>query len=328
MILDLARIISTISASASDGYAARPIPGSSVHFVGRDISALPVLLLGSRDAPHSLNTPIRLKGIEVQFATPCRIALPDGQIVEHRLSVVRCVAEEPEVQRYFLQIAETILRIVGVDPSYTQVTGAVRRMIDLFQQLLRPPAKEILGLYGELLVIAWSANANDAIRAWHNVSEARFDFALDDLRMDVKTSSGRVRAHRFSLDQCRPPPATTGVIASLLVERGSGASLGDLVEFIEARVTDAPALQMKVHEIVAESLGAAIAEGLRTRFDDRAARGSFALFFVGDIPAPTGPIPPAVSEVRFRADLSAISPRDRSDVVTASVASAQLLPAP
>lgn len=93
------------------------------------------------------------------------------------------MAEEPEVQRYFLQIAETILRLVGADPSYTQVTGAVRRMIDLFQRLLRPPAKEILGLYGELLVIAWSVNAHDAIMAWRNVSEARFDFALDDLRM-------------------------------------------------------------------------------------------------------------------------------------------------
>lgn len=326
MTLDLARLASTIGPASSGGYAARCIPGSNVHFIGRDVDGMPVLLLGSRDASHSLNTPIRLKGIEVQFATSCRLALSDGRSTENRLSVVRCLAPEPELQRYFLQIAEAILNLVGLDPSYTQVTGAVRRMIDLFQRLLRPPAREVLGLYGELLVIGWSANAYDALRAWRSAAEARFDFAMEDFRMDVKTASGRMRVHRFSLDQCRAPPGTVGVVASLLVEPGAGATLGDLVTRIERRVSDEPILQMKLHDTVAESLGAGIGEGLRAQFDDRMARSSLALFSVQDIPAPTGDIPPAVSEVRFKADLSAIPPRDRSDIVMLSAGAAHLLP--
>jgi hypothetical protein len=244
------------------------------------------------------------------------------------MSVVSCIANEAEIQRYFLQICEAILCLVGPDPSFTQVTGAVRRVIDLFQRLLRPAAREVIGLYGELLLIAWSANAHDAIRAWRSAAEARYDFALDDLRLDVKASTSRVRAHHFSLDQCRPAPGTLGVIYSLLIEPGAGVSLGELVTRIETRVADTPDLQMKLHETVAESLGAAIAEGLRTRFDDRAARASVALFLAGDIPSPNGPIPPGVTEVRFKADLTAVLPRSRVEIIAANSQSAQLLPLP
>lgn len=250
MTPDLARILDAIAASPGDGYSARPVPGSSVHFVGRDARGTPVQLLGSRDAPHGLSAPIRLKGIEVQFAIPCRLTLPDRQTAERRLSVVACVASEPEIQRYFLQVGGALLRLVGTDPSFTQVTGVVRRLIDLFQRLLRPAAREVLGLYGELLIIAWSASAHEALQAWRSAPEARFDFALDDLRLDVKASAGRVRAHRFALEQCRPAPGTVGVVASLLIEAGAGASLGDLVGRIESRLTDAPALQMKLYDTV------------------------------------------------------------------------------
>lgn len=326
MTLNLARIVDTTGTGPEGGYSARPVPGSAVHFVGRDAHEAPVLLLGSRDAPHGLSAPIRLKGVEVQFAAPCRLTLPDGQLAERRLSVVSCVATEPQLQRYFLQICEAILCLVGPDPSFTQVTGAVRRVIDLFQRLLRPPTREIFGLYGELLFIAWSANTHDALRAWRSAPEARYDFALDDLRLDVKASASRVRVHHFSLDQCRPAPGTLGVICSLLIEPGAGLSLGELVTRIESRVADAPDLQMKLHETVAESLGAGIAEGLRTRYDDRAARASVALFLAGDVPAPAGPMPPGVTEVRFKADLTTVLARSRADIVAASSSSAQLLP--
>lgn len=326
MTQDLARLVDAVGPGPEGGYSARPVPGSAIHFAGRDGRGAPVLLLGSRDAPHGLTAPIRLKGIEVQFATPCRLNLPDGRVDERRLSVVGCAATEPEIQRYFLQVCGAILQLVGSNPSFTQVTGAVRRMIDLFQRLLRPAVRDVLGLYGELLLIAWSTSAHDALRAWRSAPEARFDFALDDLRLDVKASTGRVRTHHFALEQCRSAPSTIGVIASLLIEPGTGASISDLVGRIQSRLAGEPDLQMKLHDTVVESLGAGIAEGLRVRFDDRAARGTLAFFLADDVPAPKGPIPPAVSEVRFKADLSALTPRSRTEIIAASAVATQLLP--
>lgn len=324
--MDLASLLDTIGRATGPGYAARSIPGSTLHFIGRDTEGFPVLMLGSRDTPHGLAPAMRLQAVEVQFAVLCQVSLPDGQRGEHKLSVMRCLSSDSELQRYFLKVAEAIVQLVGAAPAFTQVTGAVRRVVELFQRLSRPPTREIIGLYGELLIIAWSANAPDAMRAWRGDPTARFDFSIDDTRIDVKTSGRRVRAHNFSLDQCRPPPGTIGVFASIMVEPGTGASLGDLLLKIEARLSGDANLVMKLHDLVSESLGESLVEGLKSRYDDKAARASLRWFFSDDIPSPSGPVPPAVSEVHFRSDLTTIDGRTRTEIFSKASAAVQILP--
>ena len=325
--MDLTSLLDTIGPAAGRGYAARSIPGSTHHFIGRDAEGFPVLMLGSRDTPHSLTPAIRLQAVEVQFAVLCQISLPDGQCGDHRLSVVRCLSSDFELQRYFLKVSEAIVKLVGAAPTFTQVTGAVRRVVELFQRLSRPATREVIGIYGELLLILWSASAADSVVAWRGDPSARFDFSIDETRIDVKTSARRVRTHSFSLDQCRPPPGTVGLIASIVVEPGAGASISEILRKIEVRLSGDPSLVMKLHELVSESLGASLTEGLKARYDDKAARASLRWYLSSDIPSPQGPLPPAVSEVRFRSDLTSIEARTRADIFTMAAGAMQILPA-
>jgi len=324
--MNLAGLLDTIGKATGPGYAARAIPGSLLHFVGRDAEGFPVLMLGSRDTPHGLTPAIRLQAVEVQFAVLCQVSLPEGQRGEHRLSVVRCISTDSELQRYFLKVVEAIVHLVGASPTFTQVTGAMRRVVELFQRLTRPPTREVIGLYGELLLILWSASATDSLRAWRSDSTARFDFSSDEVRIDAKVSGRRVRTHSFSLDQCQPPPGTTGLIASILLEPGAGASIGDLLQKIEVRLSGGLSLVMKLHDLVADSLGGALAEGLKTRYDDKAARASLRWYLSSDIPSPQGALPPAVSEVRFRSDLTAVEARVRAEILSKAPAAVQILP--
>jgi hypothetical protein len=143
------------------------------------------------------------------------------------------------------------------------------------------------------------------LSAWRPKDSSRFDFSTGDIRLDVKTASGRARAHTFSHDQCNPPPGTVAFVASLFVERSaSGLSLQELVRGIEALAGNDSDLVMKLHEIVAETLGNALQEALNTQFDAKLAASSLHFFDLRAIPAIRGDPPPAVSDIHFRSDLS------------------------
>ena len=114
----------------------RPIPGTPAHFFGRDNNGLPCLLLAARDT--SAKAPIRLAGIEVRFAVPCRVVLSDGKEAEETLTAVICTSLDPVVQGYFVHVCEIILVIVGAKPTLQQVVDAVHHLVDLFQRLARP----------------------------------------------------------------------------------------------------------------------------------------------------------------------------------------------
>jgi len=325
--MSLSSLFGAISRSADPGYSARLIPGSTLHFIARDADGNPCLLFGSKDAPHELTHAIRLQSIEVQFAVLCRVSMPDGQSSEQRLSVVRCISTDAEVQHYFLKVAETIVQLIGPSPAFAKITEVLRRVVELFRRLDRPRAREIAGLYGELLFISWSRDVAESLRAWRRDATDQFDFSASEVRIDVKATCRRSRIHNFSIDQCRPPPGTIGVIASILLEQGAGASISDLIGRIESRIMCNPELVMKLHEGVSEALGASLADGLRSRFDDKVAKHSLKLFFSEDIPAPQGSIPVAVSEVRFKSDLSGVEGRTRKEIVERALAANSLMPA-
>lgn len=324
--MDLFSQLESIGPGNPAAYAGRVIPGFGPHFIGRDSAGLPVIFLGSRDSSRGLATPIRLDAIEVQFSVFCRISLPDGASGEHRLSIIRCLSSDPELQKYFIRVAEAIVKLVGPAPAFTQVTGAVRKVIELFRHLSAPARRELIGLYGELLLIVWSASAIDAIRAWRSDPMARFDFSNEETRVDVKATTQRTRAHNFSLDQCSSPPGTCGMIASIMLSSGTGPSVADLIRRVEVRLVNEPDLVMKLHDQVADCLGAGLVEGLRIQYDEKAARSSLRWYLVGDIPAPRGPVDPAVSDVRFRADLTLVAPRSRSDLLSKAPSVLQILP--
>lgn len=167
------------------------------------------------------------------------------------------------------------------------------------------------------------------LAAWRSKYSSRFDFSSGDIRLDVKTASGRVRAHTFSHDQCNPPPGTVALVASLFVERSaSGLSLQELIRSIEAVAGNDSDLVMKLHDLVAETLGNALQEALCTQFDAKLAASSLHFYDLRGIPAIRGDPPAAVSDIHFRSDLSGTPFIDPEALIEREPALSDFLPDP
>ena len=147
------------------------------------------------------------------------------------------------------------------------------------------------------------------LEAWRTDDTALFDFSDGEIRIDVKTAGGKARIHTFSYEQCNAPLGALAVAASLLVERASGGvSLITLIDEIVGRIAAHSDLVLKLHEVVAATVGADLNEALAQRFDLQLADSSLRFFNLREIPAIREPLTPGVSEVHFRSDLSNVSP--------------------
>jgi hypothetical protein len=144
------------------------------------------------------------------------------------------------------------------------------------------------------------------VDAWHSSIDDRFDFASPGARLEVKTTTRSGRVHHFGLGQLLPIDGLEMHIASIVTaETDLGLSVADLVDLLRVRLATAPDRQMKVLEMVADTLGNDWPHTSGRRFDDEAARSSFRVLQASDIPR-VDPGPPAVLEVGLTVDVSGV----------------------
>lgn len=308
-------------------YSVTSIEGLKSYLVGKDRDALACVLVATTDNTRTVQAPIRLETIEVQFDLHCQIRKGQEPAREDVFTVIRCRSVDRETVRYFLSVCETLISMVGDQPRRSGVASAVNRLVAIFRRAQAVPRRTINGLFGELYVISRSRNPAKALAAWRIDETARFDFTCGDGRLDVKVSGGRVRAHSFSYDQCNPPPGTVGVIASLFAERvASGTSLQNLIARIEHQLAGDVDPILKLREVVVTTLGNSLREGLSTAFDMRLADSSLHFYHASEIPAVRGPLPPGVSDVHFTADLSSLKTTALQDLIQQNADLRELLP--
>jgi hypothetical protein len=289
-------------------YAVMPVLGYDHYFIGKDRDARACLLVAMPDGTASHQPPIRLESLDVQFELRCHLRKSHDPEREGTFTVLRCRSDDKETVRYFLSVCETILRMIGDRPTGRNLAAAVNRLAAIFQKMQKPPTRPVNGLFGELYFLWQSGDPIRALTAWRADDTARFDFSDGDIRLDVKTASGGLRAHTFSYEQCNPPPGTIGVVASLFVERSSGGvALRSIIDEIKDRVAGHPDLVLKLHEVIATTLGASLSESLSMSFDIKLADSSLQFFSLEDVPAIREPLQPGISDVHFRSDLSAMS---------------------
>lgn len=327
--INLSELLSAVEPLAPDvstgAFRVVSIPDFPRHYVGRNTSGQPCFLLGS--APGAFQAPVRLALLDARFGNLHRIHPIDGEAREELLSVITCTSPDVQAQAYFLHVCETILRIVGAEPTLDTIVQSVQRLIEIFRRLSRTPSRSLNGLVGELFLIAASRDVAACVQAWRSTDIDRFDFSTGNVRMDVKASAERVRIHHLSAEQCQPPAGTVGLLASLFIEAsGGGQSLRELVDTIEAALAGRDDLILKVQETVAETLGENLLTAMGARFDDRLALASLQFYDLGTVPAIRDGVPPEVSGVHFRSDLSRIDPTSEGDVQAMSETALQFLP--
>lgn len=286
-------------------YSVVPAPKHEGHFVGKDGESHACVLVATSPATGRRHPAIRLENLDVQFDLRCRLRREGQPEKEGIFTVIRCRSRDSELIRHFFSTCDALLSVLGSTPSSDQVATSVERLVSIFQKLQDPASRSLNGLFGELFLISKSANPVRSLTAWRVDDTARFDFSTGPVRLEVKTTAGRVRAHTFSYDQCNPPEATNAVVASLFVEKSpDGLSFRVLMDQVESAVADQPDLAFKLHQVVATTLGSSLRNALSVMFDAELAESSLRFFDLTEVPAIRGDLPERVSDVHFRSDLS------------------------
>ena len=275
-------------------------------FVGMDDQEHPSILVQSKSALGRQPPPIKLENLDVQFHVPCKIERSGELSNNATCSVVRLNSTDAATRDVFFSVCDSIITLLGNTPQDKELSKAMRRLAAIFRKMLAPPTRTLSGLFAELSLIYQALLPHELIRDWRDADEDRYDFSSNDLKVEVKGTSTRRRVHEFSLEQCKPPTGTSGLVASVFVERaGRGSSIRELQTMIEYRLTGRPDETLKLREVVAKTLGTSQRQANEVLFDLTRAIDSIAFFDLREIPALRDEIPLNVSRVRFVSDLSA-----------------------
>lgn len=296
-------------------FSAQPIPGYERHRLGKDLHGGPSILISIGEASGDQRVaPIVLAHLTVQNDIDCRIYRLDNSVEEGRFTVVRCTGADRALHVYFLRIVAPVIMALGASPSRAEVSEAINKLAELFHAITRAPRKSLQGLWAELFLIARARDPLMLVKAWHVLPEDRYDFSAGGQRIEVKSASGRIRQHHFTLEQLHPPAGTSVLVASLFVERaGAGTSIAELIEEVRSRVSSDPTLVLQVDRIVGLTLGESWQHAMEDRFDRELAEESLAFFATEDIPKVSPEVPFGVSGISFKSDLTG---HDSSDLAS------------
>jgi hypothetical protein len=279
-------------------------PGIAPVRLGKSIEGEPAILFRSNEVA-SQRAPIELRHLSVLFGARCRVSgeSEEEEEEEAHFTVVWCHGDDP-LQDYFMLMAKTLLSALGPDANETSVEKTVLSFVELFRAAAKSPAYALRGLWGELLVIARSADPVTVLRAWHIAAIERFDFGAGNQRVEVKTAGRASRRHHFSLEQLVVPDLEV-CVASIQVEpSAAGPSLRQLVDDVASRLTQADDA-IRLTTTVGAVLGTDWTEYSSARFDDTLAFSSLRFYRADAVPRVILPLPLAVTQVEFVSDVSA-----------------------
>jgi hypothetical protein len=209
------------------------------------------------------------------------------------------------LQKYFLGIAENLLNELTKNPSQDEVYNTFKGFIEIFRAMSNPPKTTVQGLWCELLLIETSKKPETLLEFWHNMPEEKFDFNADIEKIEVKSSSSLERKHILTSDQLNSPVEKEIIIASIFARQSaSGKNIADLIDSIKSKV-DNEFLIDKLSTIVGGTLGNALEQGLKVKFDYELAKDSINYYQSSKISKIEEiHIPSKVSEVKYKSDLT------------------------
>lgn len=297
-------------ANRANTFSAVPLRSWPSHRLARDSKNAPCVLLHVRSGEDGPAPDVELRNLSVRHDISCKIVGADRAAEVRSFSVVQCAQADSDLQRFFLNAVASILPVLGDSPSRSEVIQAIDTLVEVFRRLSQPAKKTIRGLWGELALISFSREPSALLRAWHKRPTDLHDFAEGKQRIEVKTSAGPGRVHGFNLSQIEEEGEPRIAVASIIArESDDGATLFDLMREVMDKLAPEDAhLGVHMEAIVADSLGEGWRQALRARFDVPAAQSSLRFFGARSVPRPGGSLPPQVTEVHFKVDLSELPP--------------------
>lgn len=272
----------------------------------------PVLLLSVANAVKG-NTlkNFRLKYLQLEQNVECKITENDKSSYQ-TFTVITFTSDDRNLQEYFLRISETLIKTLSNKPTQQQIVDSINKFVEVFRSLADTPTNTVHGLWTELFLIENSSNPKILLNYWHNLPEERFDFNSGLEKIEVKSNSNFERIHTFSAEQLSPPIGTQVLVASIFIrQHNNGQSIQQLVQSITNKIKDDIELTEKLNNIIFRTLGNSLEQSIKIKFDYNIAKDSLRFFSQQDISKiEEVHIPDKVSEVRFKSDLTDLTPID------------------
>jgi len=281
-------------------------PFARIGVQGTDVIVI-LPALAATDVP-----PVRLSSINVDYGVTCRV-LENGKESDEVVTLIRLFSPTARTESIFVEVIAMLLRPLARF-SQTRVREIVSGLVELFQEVNRASDATLLGLWGELFVIGNSPDPDTVGSAWHPTPMERFDFSMDAVRVEVKTTTGP-RQHHFALEQVKPVPGLDIFVASVVAsESARGLNVVEMIPWVTGKVKD-PEIARHITTTALKTIGGTTDDQSLARIDLDAARIGIRFFDSSSVPQPT---PPkfGVSQIRFVSDLQMVASVDIAQIQT------------
>lgn len=280
------------------------VPFSIHHKIGISNEGFPLFFVKCNNETKSID--INLELISVLFSQECNIKEKEKNSNDI-FTIVLLKTLNSDLQQYFTDVFSIILQQLETIPSEINLYREVRKVIDLFSSIARPPIKSVQGLWAELLVIEKSLEPEYLIHAWHISKSDKYDFNDSKDKLEVKSTTKSKRIHTFSIEQLNNNPGSDLLIAStFVIETGAGKSVLNLRDNIISKISDIK-MKLRLNEMIYKTIGNEYDKLDDIFFDYQYASDSLSFYAIMDIPRiPINVIPVEVSNVTFDCELTSV----------------------
>jgi hypothetical protein len=268
--------------------------------VGRDGIGNIVLVLPGQSDVLAFST----EGASFEPWTNVRWIEGDKDLSE--VATLRCNLKNPTAQ-VLSAVAAVFVGIIDLQVRFASCGEAIWEMKELFESKFDKQVSDniLIGLFGELLVIAKSTNRQQFVECWHSRNEASFDFSFENLRIEVKTAAETNREHYFSSNQIYKESSMEVLIASVLLRIvESGTTLDNIFQEILDELNEAA--KIKFTNVVIKILGTTPNSVINFQIDRKSSEESILFYRGPEIPQPD--LADGVISMKWKASLAGVEP--------------------
>jgi Putative PD-(D/E)XK family member, (DUF4420) len=225
----------------------------------------------------------------VEFEGKLEVRWEDAGFASATMSMLKFSGSSSEDIEVFSHVVSSVIR--GTNDadngeSYAEIIEAWLEMVNRSQEVTMA---EIIGLWGELIVLGVSNDLATALDSWQWSNSQPIDFLYRGSGLEVKTNLGDLRRHSTSLQQFEMAEQVHAIYGSVNTFLDpDGASVIDLMNELVSKLETDSMRCAKVVSAVARRVGFGL-KARGTRFNENVARTSLRFYQLSEVPAPFFP---------------------------------------
>jgi hypothetical protein len=281
--------------ASGGGFYVAPIPRYPVFQIGSAPGSILFVINDSNLLTREFSGEI----LRVRTGLQCALKA-EGESKVRKIALIELLATEGKLVSAFLSVIAAML-LRSTESKEFSIEEFVDSLIDIFSKTKSATLEDAQGLFGELVAISVATDKFIVLNGWRNFSEDRFDFSIENQRVEVKTTTG-LRKHHFSHEQLSPPSGISVFVCSIQTNSSEdGMTVGGLLEKIIENISDNE-LRYLLYKKAYGKIDLKIDELNFFKFDYKSAVSSLKFYRSNDIPRILS-IDQGVSDIRFVSDL-------------------------